>query len=163
MTNVNPLLKAAISAVLIVLMAFPELALAQEPAPAGQVQQESGTAAQPEQNAPSGDGAAATQPNTPSNNLPDSPGAVAEQSSKPETTAPQPSSTEQPLGTAASEAGTASGAAASRPAGIAIAPAKQRQSRSLLIKIGALVGVGVAVGTVMALSSSSPSRPPNSQ
>jgi hypothetical protein len=33
----------------------------------------------------------------------------------------------------------------------------------LLIKLGAVIGAGVAIGTVMALSNASPSRPPNSQ
>lgn len=75
-------------------------------------------------------------------------------------TTQQPRPSQPPLGTAAAEVGTASGSAASKPAGIAIAPAKQRQSRSFLIKLGALVGAGVAVGAVLALSSSSPGRPP---
>ena len=86
--------------------------------------------------------------------LPNSPGSVRPQ---------QPAVTERPLGTAAAEIGNASGTAASKPAGVAIAPAKQHQSRSLLIKLGAVLGAGVAIGTVMALSNASPSRPPNSQ
>jgi hypothetical protein len=49
------------------------------------------------------------------------------------------------------------------PAGVAIAPAKQRQSRALLLKIGAIVGTGVAVGTVMALSNATPSKPPGAK
>ncbi|SRR6266498_1090647 len=98
--------------------------------------------------------------------LPDSPGNVQAQSTAAPATASSSqrvSSTERPLGTAAAEIGNASGTSASKPAGFAIAPAKQHQSRSLLIKLGAVVGVGIAVGTVMALSSSSPSRPPGSQ
>jgi hypothetical protein len=51
------------------------------------------------------------------------------------------------------------GVAASRPAGAAIAPAKQKRARTLLIKVGIVVGVAVAVGTVVALSNASPSRP----
>jgi hypothetical protein len=71
----------------------------------------------------------------------------------------QQSGTQEPVGTAASGSVKATGVAASQPAGAAIAPAKQRRTRSILIKVGALVGVGVAVGTVVALSSASPSRP----
>jgi hypothetical protein len=79
-------------------------------------------------------------------------GAVADQN--------QPPVQPQPAGTAAARTVPTNGVAASRPAGAAIAPAKQRQRRSLLIKMGAVVGAGVALGTVMALSSGSPSRPP---
>ena len=99
-----------------------------------------------------------------SQDLPNSPGAIQVQSNDAnQSKQAQPSSTERPLGTAAAEIGSASGTTASRPAGVAIAPAKQRQSRSLLIKVGALLGVGVAVGTVFALSNASPSRPPGAQ
>jgi hypothetical protein len=66
------------------------------------------------------------------------------------------------FGTAAAESIPVTGVAASRPAGFAVAPAKQRRVRSILIKVGALVGVGVAVGTTMALSQGSPSRAPGS-
>jgi hypothetical protein len=90
--------------------------------------------------------------------LPNSPGSTRSSSDM-----GQKQNTQRPLGTAAAEIGNASGTAASKPAGVAIAPAKQHQSRSFLIKMGALVGVGVALGTVMALSSASPSKPPNSQ
>lgn len=64
----------------------------------------------------------------------------------------------QPLGTAAAPYEKALGVPASRPAGAAIAPAKQRRTRSLLIKVGVLVGAGVAIGTIVALSKASPSR-----
>lgn len=71
----------------------------------------------------------------------------------------QQTGTQQPVGTAASESVKATGVAASQPAGAAIAPAKQRRTRSILIKVGALVGAGVAIGTVVGLSAASPSRP----
>jgi hypothetical protein len=70
---------------------------------------------------------------------------------------------QEPVGTAAAESVETTGVAASKPAGAAIAPAKQRRTRSLLIKVGALVGASVAVGTVVALSSASPSRPPGAR
>jgi cytoskeletal protein RodZ len=66
----------------------------------------------------------------------------------------------EPAGTAAAQIGKLKGGPASKPAGAAIAPAKQRRVRSLLIKLGVLAGAGVAVGTVYALSQGSPSRPP---
>jgi len=71
----------------------------------------------------------------------------------------QQTGTQQPVGTAASESVKATGVAASQPAGAAIAPAKQRRTRSILIKVGALVGAGVAIGTVVGLSAASPGRP----
>jgi hypothetical protein len=69
---------------------------------------------------------------------------------------------QKPVGTAAAEKPVTTGVAASDAAGAAIAPAKQRRSRSLLIKVGAIIGAGVAVGTIAALSSASPNRPPGS-
>ena len=41
-----------------------------------------------------------------------------------------------------------------------MAPAKQRQSRSLLLKMGLLAAAGVAVGTVVGLTKATPSKPP---
>lgn len=64
-----------------------------------------------------------------------------------------------PLGTAAAEKGQTAGGAASRPAGVAIAPAKQKRSRSLLIKLGAVAAAGAAIGTVYALSKGTSSVP----
>jgi len=75
---------------------------------------------------------------------------------------PQQTIIHQPVGTAAAEALPITGVAASRPAGAALAPARQRRVRSVLIRVGALVGAGAAIGTTMALSQASPSRPPGS-
>jgi hypothetical protein len=95
-----------------------------------------------------------------------SPGPTASQSSSAPQAAPpaQPGPPQQappvqPLGTAAAPAEPASGIAASRPAGAAIAPAKQKRARSFAIRVGLIIGAAVAVGTVVALSSASPSRP----
>jgi len=63
------------------------------------------------------------------------------------------------VGTAAAPYEKPMGVTASRPAGAVIAPAKQRRVRSILIKIGIVVGAGVAIGTVAALSHASPSQP----
>jgi hypothetical protein len=64
-----------------------------------------------------------------------------------------------PLGTAVAPYEKGIGVAASRPAGVVIAPAKQRRTRSFAIKLGVLIGACAAVGTVVALSSASPSQP----
>jgi hypothetical protein len=68
--------------------------------------------------------------------------------------------TQVPAGTAAARAASPAGVAASEPAGSAIAPAKQRRVRTLLISVAAVVGAGAALGAVAALSAGSPSRPP---
>jgi hypothetical protein len=164
MKVISELLKRAFYGVLVLsLVTIPEIASAQQPAATDQQQQPAATNNQPSQTAPPvqpastapAENTAQSQPaQTQSNDLPNSPGSVRPQ---------QPAGTERPIGTAAAEIGNASGIAASKPAGVAIAPAKQRQSRSLLIKLGAVIGAGVAIGTVMALSNASPSRPPNSQ
>jgi hypothetical protein len=65
-----------------------------------------------------------------------------------------------PSGAAGAKAAPAKGAPASRPVGSAIAPAKQRERRSLLIKMGLVAGACVAVGSAIALSKGSPSKPP---
>lgn len=67
----------------------------------------------------------------------------------------------QPSGTAVAPAVQTSGNAASKPAGVAIAPPKQRQIRSWLIRFGFIAGAGAALGTVVALSAASPGRVPN--
>ena len=65
-----------------------------------------------------------------------------------------------PLGTATAQQGATRGGVASRPAGEAIAPAKQRQVRSLLIKVGLLAAGAAAVGTVVGLTRGTSSVPP---
>jgi hypothetical protein len=77
----------------------------------------------------------------------------------PPTTQSQGNQDSAPVGTAVAPYEKGIGVAASRPAGAVIAPAKQRRTRSFLIKVSVLVAAGVAVGTVVALSNASPSRP----
>ena len=72
----------------------------------------------------------------------------------------QQKSGQEPLGTATAERGATAGGPASKPAGMAIAPAKQKQSRSLLIKIGAVAAAGAAFGIVYGLTRATPSTPP---
>jgi len=71
----------------------------------------------------------------------------------------QQNSTSEPVGTAVAPYEKPVGVAASSPAGAAIAPAKQKRSRSILISVGVIAAAAVAVGTVVALSDGSPSRP----
>jgi hypothetical protein len=110
--------------------------------------------------------------------LPDAPSALMQQDTAPESNdtqtptapakTPAPSQAQnprselpaQPQGTAAAAIQPTTGTAGSRPSGAAIAPAKQKRNRSLLIKLGALAGAGIAVGTVFALSSAGSSKPP---
>ncbi len=84
----------------------------------------------------------------------------------PQTTTVQPQNQQQPpkepLGAATAGAVATEGGGASRPAGTAIAPAKQHQVRSFLIRFGAIAAAGVAIGTVYALSKGTSSVPPNS-
>jgi hypothetical protein len=64
-----------------------------------------------------------------------------------------------PVGTAAAPMVTTAGAPGSRPAGAAIAPAKQRRTHTLAIRVALIVGAGIAIGTVAAASLGSPSHP----
>jgi hypothetical protein len=129
--------------------------------PAGQSQPQpssSGTSVNPSQ--------APLQPVT---TYPDAAGAQQEQPSPDAQTAPaqttipeapQPKKPAEPVGAATAESVPTTGGAAAKPAGVAIAPAKQHQTRSLLIKVGAVLAAGAALGTVYALSHGTSSTPP---
>lgn len=73
---------------------------------------------------------------------------------------PQRQEEQRPVGTAAAEAPKVSGITAAQPAGVAIAPAKQRRVRTIILRVGAIAGAGAALGTVIALTAASPSKPP---
>ncbi len=107
--------------------------------------------------------------------LPESPGSTQSDGSQspaatatpaPAQQAPPPpaaqAKTHEPVGTAAAAVGRPLGVAAANPVGSAIAPAKQKRTRMLVIKVGTILAAGVAIGTVAALSKGSPSRPPGS-
>jgi len=82
------------------------------------------------------------------------------QSSTPQASAEQQQNGDKtPVGTAAAPLERPLGVTASRPAGAVIAPAKQRRARAILIRVSIVVGEAIAVGTVVALSRASPSRP----
>ena len=91
----------------------------------------------------------------PSQTPSDSPQAASPQAASPQ----QPAVPHEPVGTAAAPYEKVTGVPASRPAGAAIAPAKQKGARSILIKVGLIVAAGVAIGTVVALSTASSSKP----
>jgi hypothetical protein len=100
-----------------------------------------------------------TEPN-PQNAAPQNPESATEP--LPATPAPQMKpepQIQEPLGTATAEGVPTVGGAASRPAGEAIAPAKQNQKHSLLVKVGLIAAAGVAGGTVYALTKGTSSRP----
>lgn len=89
------------------------------------------------------------------NSLPDAP-----QSQSPPATPSQQQTAPVPSGAAGAKAANAKGAPVAQPAGAAVAPVRQRGHRSLLIKVGLLAGAGIALGSVVALSDRSTTRPP---
>ena len=79
------------------------------------------------------------------------------------TTVPEPQTQKpvtEPVGAAAAERVPTAGGAASKPAGAAIAPAKQHQTRSLFLNIGAIAAGGLAAGSIYAQSKGTSSKPP---
>lgn len=67
---------------------------------------------------------------------------------------------QRPVGTAAAAAPGVSGVTAAQPAGVAIAPARQHRVRTIILRTGAILGAGAAIGTVVALTKATPSKPP---
>lgn len=109
----------------------------------------------PQQTTSDNPDATSSAPTGKEQNIPDAPSS---QTTQPKNDNPQQGN--EPVGTAAAQAAKTRGGVASKPAGAAIAPAKQKRTRSLLIKLGLIAGAGVAAGTVYALQKGSPSRPP---
>jgi hypothetical protein len=101
----------------------------------------------------------------------DPPQTVAQPASTPTTVTPAQAQPAQPAlspapkpeGTAAAGTNPASGVAASQPAGMAIAPAKQHRTRTIVLRTGAILGAGVAVGSVFALTQGTSSKPPGAR
>ena len=152
------LIRCMVPVLAFALCGIPELVQAQE-APAQQSQQ-NGTTVDPSKGP--------LQP-IPTQTLPNAPGtepgqgnmeiapAPQQATPPPETKITEPQ--QEPLGAATAEGVPTVGGGASRPAGAAIAPAKQNQRRSLLLKLGAIAAVGVAGGTIYALSKGTSSKP----
>jgi hypothetical protein len=142
------------------------------PAPAAAPAQNTQPAAPANQNQPQQQASPGTSVNpsqaplAPVTTYPDASGAQQEQTpnAEPQTTTipegPKPKPQNEPVGAATAESVPTTGGAAAKPAGIAIAPAKQHQTRSLLLKIGAVAAAGAALGTIFALSHSTSSTPP---
>lgn len=123
------------------------------------------TAAPQNQTAPAGDTTdttpapqrQATQPAAPAANAA-APAPTGQSSTPPTAPAPQ-MQTAPPQGVAIAPYEKDTGVAASRPAGAVIAPGKQRRRRSILIRVGLILGAAAAIGTVVGLSAASSSRP----
>jgi hypothetical protein len=152
---------------LFALLGGPQMAMAQSAAPQAQEPQAQ-EPAMPQATTPQ---AGATEP-PPQAQLPEAPSA-----SQPVGTPALPQDAQEPaqqqnqnqkqkdqapVGAAAAQKGETAGGAASKPAGNAIAPAKQRQVRSFLLKLGLIAAGGAAIGTVYLLSRGTSSVPPGS-
>jgi hypothetical protein len=146
-------LQRQIAGSLIVLLAVPLVAQTQQPLPNQQEVTSSVGLEQPQTaNHAADQPAAKTNQSTPEDST----------SVKPLTnnaTQDAPQTAPEPVGTAVAPYEKTVGVASSRPAGAVIAPAKQRRAHSLLIKVGLIVAGATAIGTVVALSKASPSRP----
>jgi hypothetical protein len=159
-------LQHALSAVLAGILAIAPLAAEAQQEPAAptdaQQQPQSGTQVNPAQ------GPLEPVPTTQDQNqLPETPqaqqpGQTVPAQQAPANPAPQKQNQTEPLGTATAPGVSTVGGGASKPAGTAIAPAKQRQYHSLLLKLGLIAAGGAALGTVYALSRGTSSVPPNS-
>lgn len=152
------LTKGMIPVLAFALCGAPELLSAQQQEPAQQ-QSQSGTTVDPSKG-PLKPIPTETLPNAPSTErpLPDSDVTPnPQQATPPPQTKAEPQ--QEPLGAATAEGVPTVGGGASRPAGAAIAPAKQNQRRSLLIKLGVIAAAGVAAGTVYGLSKGTSAKP----
>lgn len=167
--------------VAVALCGIPEMAQAQTAQPAPAQSQQSSQPEQQSSQTPSGNDQSGTTQNAPEQNrgiinpsagplapvptntqkLPNAPSTAQNPAQNQAPKLPPPE--RAPGGAAAAQAGPTAGGPASKPSGNAIAPAKQRQVRSLLIKLGAVAAAGIAIGTVVGLSKGSPSRPPGAK
>jgi|HubBroStandDraft_6_1064221.scaffolds.fasta_scaffold61938_3 hypothetical protein len=163
MRSVNNWLFRPIAVCLVLWLMFPTSEIGT--AAAQQAPAEQRAANTPSQEGPAAEAAAGSV--IAGNALPDTPEPVnpqaepqgARDSSSQSSSSQQPQEPAQPVGTAAAPYEKTMGIAASRPAGAAIAPAKQRRVRTILISVGVIVAAGVAVGSVAGLSHASSSHP----
>jgi hypothetical protein len=172
MTNLNSLrYKRTIAACLAILMAGP-LAEAAPAQPSGAPQQASpsqqtqppaalpdngGSVATAEADLPQAPSPAATPAENPAPNQ--DPNQAPQLSPRPSSATDQQNPAQAPVGTAAAPVARPTGVAGSRPAGAVIAPGKQRRVHTFLIRTTIIIAAAAAVGTVVALSKGSPSRP----
>jgi len=129
--------------------------------PAGQTQSQTSNAPQASSDSSSADKAPAAS------ELPDSPDATradvqdsTQASGQKQPPTAQNQKLQRPVGTAAAEAPKVNGVTAAQPAGVAIAPAKQHRVRTIVLRTGAILGAAAALGTVVALTATTPSKPP---
>lgn len=174
--------RIAAVAVLTACCGFSEMAAAQAAQPPAQPTQQEATPAAPQasdtqsatpqqstqQNAPTGVVDPSAGPLTPvpstQPELPSAPSSSRDtQANAPTAPTGQRPEVHQPVGAAGAQVGPTAGGAASKPAGNAIAPAKQRQTRSFLIKMGMVAAAGVAIGTIVALSRGTSGNPPGAR
>jgi cytoskeletal protein RodZ len=104
------------------------------------------------------DAAARDARNEPADSLPSAP-EPAQQAPAQQPPAQQPATPQQPVGTAAAPYEKPTGVPGSKPAGAAIAPAKQRRVRAIVIRVGIVLAAGAAVGAVVGLSKATHSAP----
>lgn len=144
-------LEQAVACFLVVLLLAPVAQAADLPLPSAPVPQLKLSANAPPPD-PAGSQAAAAQS-----------GVQAQQAPAPPQAAPagQQAPQSAPVGTAVAPIVRPEGTAASRPAGAAIAPAKQHRTHTIAIRLALLVGAGIAIGTVTAATLGSPSHPPH--
>jgi len=153
------LIKCMVPVLGFALCGMPELLQAQQATPVPQQTQPSGNTIDPSKG-PLQPVPAQTEPEPPRTVYP---GQDTDLTQNPQPATPPPQTLaepqQQPLGAATAEGVETVGGGASRPAGAAIAPAKQNQRRSLLLKLGAIAAIGVAGGTIYALSKGTSAKP----
>ena len=142
------------------LLTQPVLGAAQEPAQSGQANTSSTTefsSSQPIKELPS---APIPQATSQSQSQPAQQTQPQQQNQQPQPTQ-QPSTpqSQQPVGTAAAPYEKPTGVPGSRPAGAAIAPAKQRRVRAIVISLGLILAGAGAIGAVAGMSKASHSQP----
>jgi hypothetical protein len=128
-----------------------------QPALAGAQSQELATAS-PAANASAASETSSSQPPSAVDELPSAP---IPQSSTQQQAQPtqQQNPPQQPVGTAAAPYEKPTGVPGSRPAGAAIAPAKQRRVRAIVISLSLILAGAGAIGAVAGLSKASHSQP----
>lgn len=126
-----------------------ELPSAPVPQSSSQSPQQNQPAQQPN-NTPQQQVQPAQQPNTPAQQIPPA---------QPSNTPQQPNAPQQPVGTAAAPYEKPTGVSGSRPAGAAIAPAKQRRVRAIVISLAVILAGAGAIGAVAGMSKASHSQP----
>ena len=115
---------------------------------------------QAQNNSPQQPNEAAQEPSPQQQNSTQQPAASTPQEENSQAPVAQEQKPQRPVGTAAAEAPKVNGITAAQPAGVAIAPAKQRRTRTIVIRTGAIIGAAAAIGAVVALTAGTSSKPP---